>query len=245
MNLGGWSVLIAIGAVGIALAACGPTSVPGAGVTIAEDGFGRSVSVGLGRADVGGPWLQDALKNATASVNGSAAILTMTAPAPVAYYKLPEVNSVDQNAEFTFQVDQFVVGATMFLEIDGRRVGSDNTYYLLLRLRQDFSMTIELSRQIGGVNAVLAPELSSAVEHVDYSQYRLRYQIMGQNPTTVRAKIWIDGQPEPEAWLVTATDNSPVLQAPGAWEFGIYSSDALTKVPVNWAFDNFRITAPR
>jgi hypothetical protein len=87
--------------------------------------------------------------------------------------------------------------------------------------------------------------LSSAVAHVDYSFYRLRYHITGQNPTTVQAKIWVDGQPEPEPWLVTAIDSSPVLQAPGGWEFGIYTSDALSRFPVNWTFDNFRLTAPQ
>lgn len=224
------------------LVACSSPSTGGQSV-IAADGFSRTVPAGLGTADMGGAWTQDSLKNATAMVNGTAVIITFIAPRPVAYYALREVSSLDQDIELTFAIDQFVVGATLFLEVDGRRVGADNTYYLLVRVHQDFGISLELRRDLGGKLSALAPEAASTEEHVDYTVHRLRYQITGRDPTTIRARIWADGAAEPEAWLVTATDSSAVLQAAGYLEFGVYSTAELAKTPLSWTIDNFNVRA--
>ena len=46
-------------------------------------------------------------------------------------------------------------------------------------------------------------------------QLLLRLQVTGTSPTTVRAKVWLAGTAEPAAWLLTSTDSTAGLQAPG------------------------------
>ena len=38
----------------------------------------------------------------------------------------------------------------------------------------------------------------------------------GSPSTTIRAKVWADGQPEPATWQVSSTDATPALQGEGS-----------------------------
>ena len=70
---------------------------------------------------------------------------------------------------------------------------------------------------------------------------RLRFELEGASPTTLRAKAWSRDVAEPAAWTVTATDSTAGLQTSGALGIDVYQSSSATS-PATTAFDRFTVT---
>jgi hypothetical protein len=66
----------------------------------------------------------------------------------------------------------------------------------------------------------------------------LRVQVFGTDPTTIRAKVWKAGQPEPAAWQLSATDATASLQVPGGIGVSFYLGGTATVAPVTVAIDD-------
>ena len=90
---------------------------------------------------------------------------------------------------------------------------------------------------LGGKQAV--PNVSQQAN----SFVRLRFQVVGANPTTLRLKAWADGQAEPSSWLYSATDSASSLQTAGAVGMRTYLSSTATNAPLVFSFDDFRATS--
>ena len=71
------------------------------------------------------------------------------------------------------------------------------------------------------------------------TRFRMRMQVAGTNPTTIRIKVWPVSQPEPSAWQLVTTDSEAVLQSGGG--FGVHTllSSSATNAPVTVSFENF------
>jgi hypothetical protein len=78
-------------------------------------------------------------------------------------------------------------------------------------------MTARLVRVVGGVESALTTTVAVPGEsYAVNQQLRIRIQVFGASPTTVRAKIWRVAGTEPAAWLASATDGTPGLQQAGS-----------------------------
>jgi hypothetical protein len=77
--------------------------------------------------------------------------------------------------------------------------------------------------------------------HAPNVPIRLRGEVAGSNPTTIRLKAWPDGQAEPPAWQYTTTDSEPALQGPGSVGVRTYVSAGNTAVPVVFSFDDVMV----
>ncbi|HEX9036390.1 MAG TPA: hypothetical protein VF808_05310 [Ktedonobacterales bacterium] len=85
---------------------------------------------------------------------------------------------------------------------------SDKSCYYGARLHTSVNL-LEVARRSGGVSSVLASVPFTASANTVYWM-RLDVQV-GTGNDTLQAKIWADGTPEPSAWMVTATDTSPLV----------------------------------
>lgn len=95
-----------------------------------------------------------------------------------------------------------------------------------------------------GSDVVLAAETTATgVTYAAGDALNVRVQTTGTAPTTVRAKVWKVGTPEPTTWTRSATDTTAGLQAAGAVAVGPYLSSAAT-APVTLKLDSFVVTAP-
>ena len=54
----------------------------------------------------------------------------------------------------------------------------------------------------------------------------IRFQVYGVRPALLRAKVWRDGEQEPEAWTVTGQDGFEPLQRGGAIGIGASRPDS-------------------
>ena len=75
------------------------------------------------------------------------------------------------------------------------------------------------------------------------TQLQLRLQVTGTAPTTVQARVWQVGQPEPATWLSSVTDSTAALQTPGSVALQATLSASSTAGNVT-RFDNFDTRPP-
>ena len=77
------------------------------------------------------------------------------------------------------------------------------------------------------------------IDVVPGMRLRVRMQVEGASPTSLRGRVWKDGEPEPSSWLVEASDATPALQTAGALALKAYLSTLAPNAPVTIAFDDF------
>ncbi|MBJ7453876.1 MAG: PQQ-binding-like beta-propeller repeat protein, partial [Blastococcus sp.] len=134
----------------------GPAPAPG---VIADDAFGRTVSGGLGRADLGGAWTT-AGTAANIAVDGGAARLTMRAPGTQVSAWLGDVRSTDTDLRVRLSADKRPTGNGAYVDVVGRRVAQNTEYRARLVLSSDGRVDVALTALRG---TSTAETLASAV----------------------------------------------------------------------------------
>jgi hypothetical protein len=69
----------------------------------------------------------------------------------------------------------------------------------------------------------------------------VRLRVSGQGTTTLAAKVWAAGAPEPGAWVLTATDSTASLQAAGSPGLYAYSHGSESGDPVTIYWDALEV----
>jgi hypothetical protein len=72
----------------------------------------------------------------------------------------------------------------------------------------------------------------------------VRVQAAGTNPTTLRAKVWKSGSPEPASWQRSVTDTTAALQTAGGIGIDMYLSSTATNAPVTLTLDDLNAVTP-
>lgn len=196
----------------VALSGTGLTPPPSS-TTIAADPFTRTVSGGWGSAPTGGAWSVVSGPATDFSVNGSRALAVTPGSSTQRAVVLPTTSAQD-------------VDASVKTVFPGRPVGSPYYAYLLLRrqsggayyrigavLRPDGTVALRGQTDTG---ASLFAETVTGTSFAAGGSVRVRVQVTGANPTTIRARAWADGTAEPTAWAVTATSSAAGLQNAGS-----------------------------
>ncbi|MBA3798878.1 MAG: PKD domain-containing protein [Geodermatophilaceae bacterium] len=207
------------------------TAPPGEPTAFIVDSFTRTVTNGLGSADVGGPWTVS--PPTSFSTSGGAGRVSMAAGTTRTCY-LGAVTSSDSDLRATLSVDKAATGGGLYLDVLGRRINATNDYRTRIRFNANGSVTLTLGALKGSSSA---QALSGAVTvpglaYIPGQNLELRYQVTGTNPTTLRARVWPTGQAEPTSWLVSATDSTAALQASGSVGLQPYPSSSATNAPV-------------
>ncbi len=97
---------------------------------------------------------------------------------------------------------------------------------------------------VGGVESPLGAEVRvPGVQHSPGGLIRLRTQVSGIDPTTIRMRAWADGTSEPSGWQYSTTDTAAALQRPGAIGLRAYLSSGFTNGPVLFTWDDFEARA--
>ncbi|MGO4689579.1 PKD domain-containing protein [Glaciibacter sp. 2TAF33] len=199
---------------------------------LASDAFGRTVSNGLGTADLGGAWSVTTPANNYSVSGGTASFRSPTAGA-METATLPGVSSTSTDAQVTFALQQPVTGSAAYVSVLGRTIGSDD-YRARLRVNPNGSASLQVMR--GGVS--LASVTVPGFTYVTGEQLNLRVQVTGTAPTTIRARVWRPADAEPTTWLASATDGTAAMQAAGGVGLALYLGGTATVVPMFATFDN-------
>ncbi len=201
---------------------------------LAADSFGRTVTGGLGSADQGGAWTTSG-SAAAWSVGGGRAVLT-AAPGQTLTAVLPSVSSTDTEAAATLVLPRLpAAGTSVYPGLVGRRVGSA-VYLGRVVVGSTGSVMVQVmvgtsSLAHARLPLTLAPDVP----------LRLRVEVTGTGPTTLRARAWPAATAEPATWHVSATDGTAALQAPGTAGLVDYVSSA-APAPLAVAVDDLTVT---
>lgn len=217
-----------------------PAAVPvAAAAVVAEDGFNRTVANGWGTAELGGPWAIEG-PAAAFQVDGSRGVMNLGAGGANRAATLG-VSLRDVDLSIVMSVEKTPAGAAAFAYADLRRSG-DRSYRVRVRFAPDGGARLGLSQVVGGVETTLGSEVSLGLSHTGGSRIRVRGQVEGASPATLRARAWADGAAEPAGWSVTATDGTDSLQTAGRIGLRAYLSRSATNPPNAIRFDELAVS---
>lgn len=178
---------------------------------LARDTFTRTVTSGWGSADVGGAWTGvGQYTSAGRSVNGSAGILSpqngwggdMTLPVVVR----------DVAVEMTYTLTAVLGLGTIYIGAKGRISGSSD--YEVAAVHNPDG-TLDLTIYQDTADATLATTRLAYASWTSLGQLRLKAEIFGTSPTTIRGKLWPDGDAEPDWQVSYNAAPSGTLASPG------------------------------
>ncbi|SHN70779.1 FOG: PKD repeat, partial [Geodermatophilus obscurus] len=187
-----------------------PVAGPAPGAPRAADGFERSVAVGLGAADVGGPW------SVTGSASAGGGVGRLELPrggaATSAYLYGPSV--ADVVTQVAVSMEALPTGGGAWVYLAGRRTQAAD-YRASVKVTATGKVVLGLSRLQSGVETKLTAVELAGVTYRPGAVLLARLEVTGSGTSTLNAKAWPAGTAEPAAWQTTTTDSTPALQGPG------------------------------
>lgn len=206
---------------------------PPAGV-LAADPFDRTVTGGWGTAPTGGPWT--VAGGATRfSVGAGAGVMQVPAGATLtAGLGAVSGTSSDLTATLALPV---VPDGPLYATLSGRVVGGAD---LGARVKVLTTGAVQLHTERTGT--VLTGGTLPGVVLAPGSRLRVRVQVQGTAPTTIRTRAWLEGSAEPSTWQYVATDATAALQAAGSVRLMSYLSSSATSGPATVRWDDVLVT---
>ena len=211
---------------------------------IGADSFERTVVNGLGTADTGGAWT---LSGSTAnySVSGGRGNLRLAAAGAGLNPYLGGVTSANSDTRFDVTFDKAATGGGFYVYAIGRRVGTTGDYRATVRYNANGTVTALVQRRTGTTDATLATSATvPGLTLAPGTSLSVRFQVLGTNPTQLALKLWLTGQAEPEAWLLTTSDSNAAHQVAGNVGVSTYISGSTSNAPVVVSVDNLLSTDP-
>ncbi len=203
---------------------------------VGRDAFGRSVASGWGSADLGGAWTTTA---GAASVDGSAGVLVVATRGGLSGARLPGAVTSTADVVVTVALDKRPSAGGWTL-VRGR-ITDTGEYRLKTAYAANGTLSAWLVRSAAnGTETVVATSRAVPGTYAAGTQVKLRFQVTGTSPTTLRAKAWA-GATEPAAWLLETTDSTAGLQSAGHVGLAGLVSSSSTNVPVTFRWDDLEV----
>lgn len=138
------------------------------------------------------------------------------------------VSSSDTDLRLTLANDKIATSNGVYLSLIGRQISSSVLYNARLRLSTSGAFLM-----LAGQNGATAFTVKSEVRILGLAPtagvpVKIRLQVTGTAPTTLRVKAWSSSGTEPAAWQLTGTDSTSALQLPGAIGLTSYLSGSST-----------------
>jgi len=210
---------------------------------LGEDAFERTVSNGWGSADTGGVWSPIGTASNFSVADGVGRILLRT-PGAGPGMRLAGISSTDTEMRVRAAADKAATGGGTYITVTPRYLPDGNRYFVDARATSTGQVVLTAGRRVDDVETALQSRTVTGLTAVAGEFLEVRAQAFGTAPTTVRAKVWASGTPEPAAWTVSTTDATAALQAPGGVALRGYLSGSATNAPVTVSFDDLWVGAP-
>lgn len=219
-----------------------------AGFERAEDSFDRVESNGWGTADEGGDWTPNG-NDADFACDGAVATQLQDAASQTRHAVLDSVSIGDLDAKIKVKTDKLNSGGSGQYSFISFRFQDHQNYY---RAQLQFADAGEVRLGIqafwndGTQNTtdVVLPTTIARETHAVNTFFWLRVQAIGASPTTLRAKVWEDGTPEPAAWDISEDDSTVGLQQAGAVGVRTFLGGGTDNTPITFSFDDLLVEAP-
>ena len=215
-----------------------PVTVSAPTPAIALDSFARTVASGWGSADKGGAW---SVAGTLANFAVSSGTAKMTAPlGNTRTAALASVNLTSADVTIDIAANRPDAGNT-YISVLGRRVNATNDYRAKLRLFSNGDVNATLVRVVDGVETTISGGKVGGLIYSTNDVLKVRVQVFGTGPTTMKVKVWRAADPEPSAWTYQGVDNTMTLQVPGGIGLQAYTSNTVGNSPAVASFDNLSV----
>ncbi|MFK4789341.1 PKD domain-containing protein [Microbacterium sp. ZW T5_56] len=205
---------------------------------LAQDGFGREIADGWGLADTGGAWWTQGGDSAFSVSNGAGRIAL--APSWTRSALLSAVQSDGVVVRATLRADTIPEGAgAAALTVVGRQTET-GAYQARVRVEAGGTVRLYVMRDeaaLGGASLVLPARYRAG------DPLHVKVQVSGMGETTIAAKLWADGTPEPAGWQLTGTDRTDGMQQPGVVGVRGAVSSAVTTPQITFTVTDFTATS--
>ncbi|GGJ82101.1 hypothetical protein GCM10011583_12070 [Streptomyces camponoticapitis] len=141
----------------------------------------------------------------------------------------------------TVATDKLATGGSHFLNLVARYADASNSYLARLEFTATATVALTVRRRLAGTETSLGGGTVAGLTHVAGRRFRIRLQVTG---TALRAKVWLDGRPQPAAWNVDVTDSN--LTAAGQLGMrSILSTSNTNVLPVVASWGDFLLAGPQ
>lgn len=216
------------------------------------DAFGRSVIDGWGMADAGGAWHIDTGRQPDFQVNGSEGVIVKWDNGP-RNVVASEGYGHDVFGLASFSMDVAPDNAGRFYTVqvyarrDDRMSDGDNYYRYRVRAYGKGAMEVRLEKNVSGTRSWLTENQAIATTWEPGQRYWVRWECSGASPsTTLRMRVWRDGEAEPTGWDAEAVIDEPALDVEGTTGFRVEGPNGSEQVtyPVVFRFDDLAYGTP-
>ncbi|WP_168796473.1 PKD domain-containing protein [Arthrobacter echini] len=210
---------------------------PPVGGRLVRDGFERTVPSGFGSADEGGPWTTSGSASMFAVRDGVGSI-TLDRPGAGPSAGVAGVASTRTDSTVGVALSKLGSGSGTYFWLSGRSVGPNDRYQAKVQIAADGAVRLDATRSVRGTETSLMSRSVPGLRYRPGQQLQIRLRVVGVAPTTLSAKVWSAGSPEPSEWLVTATDSTAALQSSGSIGIFTYLSSGASNAPVVVTLDD-------
>lgn len=202
---------------------------------LVQDDFERTVPVGWGSALAGGAWTVTGGSSAATSVAEGTGRMVLL-PGDTRHATLNASNVTDGVFETQFALSPGAETGGSYMGVLARDSAAGR-YLVRAWLRPDGTVWLVAHRD----STVLQVQPLANVTYSADTPYILKVSVNGSSPTTLTAKFWQAGTPEPPSWQLTTTDNAEPLQ--GAGSVGLSGARAASATAtLSVAFESFTVT---
>ncbi|MEV8250441.1 LamG-like jellyroll fold domain-containing protein [Microbacterium sp. NPDC076768] len=189
---------------------------------VASDGFDRAVDAGWGAADSGGSWTPLQGRSSALSVADGAGVISLTA-GQTREMLLDDASVRDSETEVSYSFSEGPSSGSVYVGAGARRTDTAG-YRALAWHRSDGAVWLVIQRD----GVAIASKSITGLTWDSTSVFHLSTATSGSGSTTIQAKIWLDGQTEPQNWQVSTTDSTPALQGEGSPSVFSYRAGSAT-----------------
>ncbi len=201
---------------------------------LARDSFSTAVARGWGSAPTGGAWTMSTADKARSSVSGGAGRISLSTDGRSPTARLGSVSSSDTDLAVTLRADKVPTASGAYVYVVGRYAPSAAQYFAKVRFTRGGTVGLSLGRRSSGQveSALVSERTLPGLTLKAGAPVRVRVQVTGKNPTTVRARAWAPSGAEPTGWQVQTRDSTAGLQSTGAVALSGYLSRGATNSPI-------------
>lgn len=207
-------------------------------VRAASDAFERTAASGWGAADIGGAWQVTGGSAGVARVTDGSGELALPAGSGRSMV-LPSTDLTDSTSSVAYTLTGAPSTGALYVGIESRYDGR-SVYRSAVWHRADGSIWLLVQRN----GAVIASQPLTGRSWNAGDTFRVKTDVIGDDSTTVRVKLWNEGTVEPTSWQLETTDAAAdAVTTPG--RAGLYAYRAGSgsgQAPIR--FDEFVVQEP-
>lgn len=202
------------------------SDVPQGEGIIAQASFKKSQEKGWPDASVGGAWKLSSPSRFSAADGVGAIALNKAAWTSTAM--LPKVSSESTRVSSSFTLTEAPTGGGVYASFFPRSTAS-GSYGAKIQVKSTGEVFVFLTSQVGGTEKILA-QTALPGRWAAGTKINVRTSAIGNGTTSLDATVWLDGEQEPAAPTLTATDATEQIQGAGSVLMSAYLSGSATSL---------------